>query len=119
MKYGKLVLERLKEPENSIETWMRKVKDDPEAVRKQLEGPFSVSDVWPISARQALEEYEKDLEKQKDELELRRHEREEEALKVATEANGISRNSNILATIAICLSIVAIVVSVFVAVVQK
>ena len=119
MKYGKEVLEKLKEPENSIETWREKVKEDPNAVRKLLEQPIRPSDIWSVSAREALEEHEKDVQKQKDELELRRHEREEDALKIAREANGISRCSNSLATAAICISIIAIGISVFVAVVQK
>jgi len=60
MKFGKVALEKLKKPENSIETWRQKVKDDPDAVRKLLEPPLPVAAVWPISARQALEEYDQE-----------------------------------------------------------
>lgn len=59
MKLGKVALEKLKEPENSIETWRLRVKNDPDAVRKLLREPLPVAAVWPISARQALEEFDK------------------------------------------------------------
>ena len=66
MKLGKVALEKLKEPENSLDHWREQVKEHgPDHVRKLLEPPLPVAAVWPISARQALEEYEKEQQGQR------------------------------------------------------
>ena len=93
MKHAKHIEDQLKEPENSFEYWLEQVEEHgPEHVER-LRAQASVSEVWTISARQAIDEYKKNQRKQEIESSKRRDEREEETLELAKEANRIARRS--------------------------
>ena len=99
MRLGKVALEKLKEPGNSIGHWRNQVEEHGvEHVKKLLEPPLPVSAVWPTSARQAIKEHENgELEqrvREEQANERAKRQRDDDAVEVGREANSIARTGN-------------------------